>query len=556
MPRAASARQFVQLVPNKLSFAHWRRDLKGGIYAAAVALPMGLAFGVVSGLGPVAGIYSAVCTGIFAALFGGTATQIAGPTGPIAIVMATVVARFAAEPLAVAGVVLLAGAIQITFGMLRLGRYISLVPYPVTSGFATAVGCIIIVMQINPLLGQPPVSDTITAFSVLPERLPNINFTAVLIGVSTVLACVLAPARFRAAVPIHLTVLVSASAVVALLGLDVPHLAAPASLLPDLHWPPLLSLPWQDMWVAALVLALISSLDSLLTSVAADNATQEFHDSDRELVGQGLGNLCAALIGALPGSGSTFRTLANIRAGGRTQLSAIVHALVLLLLLLSLGHLIQYIPSSVLAGILIYVGIGIVDWHYIRRFPYVPRSGVVIMVTVWLVATFGNVVTGAAIGFVMASLGFVKRMADLQLEAVEVRDTAEGESRLTQAERAALEKSEHKTLLINLAGPVTFGGANRLYRRLSNIAAYSAIVLDFTEVPHIDESGLIAIENIIRSAKDSDQNVVVAGLRTDIARAIVNFGLSPLLKSCPRYERRLDALEAAAELTQEEQHAL
>jgi SulP family sulfate permease len=536
---------------NKLSLAYWRRDLRGGLNAAAVALPMGLAFGVVSGLGPIAGLYSAICTGIFAALFGGTATQISGPTGPIAIVMASVVVTFADRPIVVAGVVLLAGAIQILFGALKLGRYISLMPYPVISGFSTAVGCIIIVMQLSPLIGQPPVGDTVTAVSVLPTRLADTNWAAVAIALGCTAACVTAPRRLRAIAPVHLVVLIAGSTIVTMAGLEVPYMRAPESVLPNFHWIPLTEMPWADIWVAAFVLALISSLDSLLTSVAADQATQHFHDSDRELVGQGLGNLCAALIGALPGSGSTFRTLANIRGGGLTQLSAVTHSLVLLVLLLSMGSLIRFIPASVLAGILIYIGIGIIDWKYIRRFPYVPRGGVLIMLTVWFVALFVNVVTGAAIGFVMASLAFVKRMADIQLEAVDVSDEARDESHLSAAETAALERSDHKTLLINLAGPVTFGAANGLCRRLANIATYRAIVLDFSEVPHIDESGLIALENIIRVAHDNDQLVLVAGLRTDIARSIVRFGLSPLLKSCPRFESRLKALEEAARKTAE-----
>jgi SulP family sulfate permease len=546
VPKKAAQRWPQALHVNRLSREHWQSDMRGGLYAAAVALPMGLAFGVVSGLGPVAGLYSSVCTGIFAALFGGTATQIAGPTGPIAIVMASVVVTFAAEPLAVAGIVLLAGAIQIVFGVMRLGRYISLVPYPVLSGFGTAVGCIIIVMQLNPVIGQASVGDTVTAVTVLPARLADTNYAAVAVALASALACAFAPGKLRAFVPVHLAVLVAGSLLVTLSGLDVPSLSAPESLLPNFNWPPLLELPWTEMWVAALVLALISSLDSLLTSVAADSATQQFHDSDRELVGQGLGNLCAGLIGALPGSGSTFRTLANIRSGGQTPLSAVIHSLALLVLLLGLGSLIRYIPASVLAGILIYIGIGIIDWKYIRRFPYVPRGGVLIMVTVWFVALFDNVVTGAAIGFVMASLGFVKRMADLQLAAVAVTDEVGEESGLNAEERAAFERSDRKTLLINLAGPVTFGAANRLYQRLANIAAYRAIVLDFSDVPHMDESGMIALENIIRAAQRNRQLVLVAGLKTDIARSIVRFGLSPLLKSCPRFDHRLQALEAAA----------
>jgi SulP family sulfate permease len=447
---------------------------------------------------------------------------------------------------------LLAGALQIAFGAMRLGRYISLMPYPVISGFGTAVGCIIIVMQLNPLIGQPPVSDTVTAVSVLPGRLADANLIAVAIAVLSAFACALAPSRLRTVIPIHLAVLVLASLIVALLSLDVPYMAAPATLLPEFSFPPLLDLPWNEMWIAAVVLALISSLDSLLTSVAADSATQQFHDSDRELLGQGLGNLAAAMIGALPGSGSTFRTLANIRAGGRTQLSAVIHSLTLLVLLLALGHLIQFIPASVLAGILIYTGIGIIDWKYIGRFPYVPRGGVVIMVTVWFVALFVNVVTGAAIGIVMASLGFVKRMADLQLAAVDVSDKVNEGSPLNAEERATFERSHQQTLLINLAGPVTFGAANHLYRRLANVAAYRAIVLDFSDVPHIDESGVIALENIIRSARDNEQVVLVAGLNGDIARSIVRYGLSPLFKACPRFSSRLEALKIAAEHSEED----
>jgi len=534
------------LTPNRLSLEHWQGDLRGGLYAAAVALPMGLTFGVASGLGPVAGVASGIIAGFFAALFGGTATQISGPTGPIAILMASVVASFAGNPAAVAGVVLLAGLLQIAFGTLKLGRYITLVPYPVVSGFATAVGCIIIVMQINAALGRPSVGDTVRAVATLPDSIVNLNPAALAVALGTALACAAAPARLRAIVPVHLSVLVGASLIVWLLGLDVPTLAPPESLLPSFQVPPLMSLPWSEMWVAALILALIGSLDSLLTSVAADVATQRFHDSDRELSGQGLGNVFAGLFGALPGSGSTFRTTANIRSGGRTPLSAILHSATLLILLLGLGNLIQYIPASVLAGILIYVGFGIIDWKYIRRFPYVPRGGVAIMLTVWLVALFVNVVTGAAIGLVMASLGFVKRMADLQLAAVDVSDEPVDSSRLTTEEQIAFEKSRHRTLLINLAGPVTFGAANRLYRRLANIASYRAIVLDFSEVPFIDESGIIALENVIRSARDNDQAVIVAALNRDLAREIVRYGLSPLFRECPRFTSRLEALEAAA----------
>ena len=529
---------------NALTLKHWRADLGGGLQAAAVALPMGLAFGVVSGVGPVAGLYSAICTGLFAALFGGTPTQISGPTGPIAIVMASIFASF---PTTTAfAIVMLAGAMQIGFGALRLGRYVSLMPYPVMSGFSTAVGCIIIVMQFNPLLGHAPVSDTVAAVLALPRSIEQASLSTVSIALLCLGACHWMPIGIRRYVPAHLIVLVVATLLVAMIGLPVPRLPAPESLLPELVWPRWTELPWRQMWFPAVVLALVSSLDSLLTSLTAESATQQVHDAERELVGQGLGNMFAGLLGALPGAGSTFRTLANIEAGGKTPLSAVAHSAVLLGLLVSAGSLIRMIPASVLAGILVYIGLGIIDWRYIRRFPFAPRGGVLIMLVVWFTALFVNVVTGAAVGMVMASLALVKRLADLQ--AASIRRETGASSRLDDRESAALAASADKALLISLAGPLTFGAASQMTRRLADIREYEVVVLDFTAVPHIDESAIVAVENVIRRARDSEQTVMLVGLGSPVLRAFAGFGLLPLVKGCMRFKRRLDALEHAARI--------
>jgi len=533
---------------NRLSTEHWRADLRGGLQAAAVALPMGLAFGVVSGAGPVAGIYSAVWTGLFAALFGGTATQISGPTGPIAIVMASLFVQFSANPAAAFGVIVLAGALQLCFGIMRIGRYIQLMPYPVTSGFSTGVGCIIIVMQLNPMLGQDSVTDTLTAVRVLPHSLLDANFPSVAAAMLCLAACRWLPGRLRRVVPVHLTVLILATLSVAALGLELPQLAAPETLLPHLFWSPISELPWNDMWIAALVLALISSLDSLVTSMAADTATQQFHDSDKELLGQGLGNIAAGLLGALPGAGSTFRTMANIRGGGRTPLSGVIHSVFLLALLLSAGVLIQYVPAAVLAGILIYIGLGIIDWSYIKRFLYAPRGGVLIMIVVWFVAVFISVVTAVAVGVVLASLAFVKRMADLQLSAVQMNADREPIARFTADEQSAYEQCDGRALVIRLAGPLTFGAANGLTKRLANIASYEAVILEFLEVPHIDETAVVALENIIRRAHQNEQVVILVALHSEIVRSFVRFGLLPLIKQCTRFKRRIDAMRYAAKI--------
>lgn len=506
---------------------------------------MGLAFGVASGAGPVAGIYSAVFCGIFAALFGGVPAQISGPTGPIAIVMASVFVQFAQQPVAAFMVVVLAGLIQLSFGVLHMGRYINLIPYPVTSGFACAVGCIIIIMQLNPLLGHHGTTDTWTAAQLLPASLAALNPLTLAIGAACFATCQWLPRRLRQFVPVHFSVLIAATVLSVSFGIDVPRIAAPDTLLPTLQFAPLFDLPWSDMWLAALVLALISSLDSLVTAMSADNATAQFHDSDRELRGQGLGNIVAGFMGALPGSGSTFRTMANIRGGGRTPLSGVIHALFLLALLLIAGTLIQFVPASVLAGILIYVGLGIIDWSYIRKFPRAPRFGVVTMIVVWSIGLFVNVVTAVVIGVVMASLAFVKKMADLQLADVRIGTSR---SALTDSEQAILERCSNNALYISLAGPMTFGAANGLTRRIGIVRTHRALILDFTDVPHIDESAIIALENIIERAQRNEQSVILIGLQHAVVRAFARFGVLDLLRHCTRFRLRNRALRYAEQV--------
>ena len=539
----------VQLpVFNPVSTAHWRADLRGGLAAASVALPLGLAFGVVSGAGPVAGLYCAVCTGIFAALFGGTPTQIAGPTGPMAIVMAGVFTSFADQPAAAMVVVMLAGLMQITFGALRFGPYISLIPYPVISGFTSGVGCIIIVMQLNPLLGQPGVRDTVSAALAFLPSLSHGNPWTVLVAGATMAICYFTPQRMRAVAPAELFALVLGSFTVAMLGIGLPMLEQPETLLPTLAWPPLAELRWGDIWIASLVLALISSLESLVTSMAADSATRNFHDSNKELMGQGIGNLFAGAIGVIPGAGATSRTMVNIRAGGVSPLSALIHSALLLALLLLGGRLIRYIPAAVLAGILIYIGIRIVDWRYIRRFKYAPPSSVLIMLVVWVLAVFVSVVAAVAVGVIMASLVLVKRMTDLQLASVELSSGTAAAPGLDEAERRAFSACADDVLLIHLGGPMTFGAATGLTKRLATVTRYRGVILDFTDVPHIDDSAALALETIIDRASEGDQTVILTGLRQPVVRSLIRYGMLHSLKRCTRIPKRLDAIEYACAL--------
>ena len=308
---------------NAIDLGNFRGDALGGVTAAIVALPLAIAFGVASGAGPVAGLYGAICVGLFASLFGGTPAQISGPTGPMTIVSASVFTMYAGEPAVAFTVVMMAGAFQILFGMLRLGRFVNLMPYPVISGFMTGIGCILIIMQLEPLLGYSSPTSVTNAISVLPEQLSKPNWDAVVIGIVSLLVCFLTPRRFSRILPAPLLAL--AVSMMLALGLgDATTIGRIPSGLPEWHWPAVTFSQLNEMLVSAAVLAALGSIDSLLTSLVADNVTRTFHDSDKELVGQGIGNLVAGFAGGLPGAGATIRTLTNVNSGGRTPLSGVV----------------------------------------------------------------------------------------------------------------------------------------------------------------------------------------------------------------------------------------
>ncbi len=430
-----------------IRFDNLRSDIYGGITAAVVALPLALAFGVASGAGPVAGLYGAVLVGFFVSVFDGTPAQISGPTGPMTVVMA--------------------GLFQILFGVMKIGRYISLMPFPVVSGFMTGIGCIIIILQLAPLIGHPtPGGGTLSILVALPELLAAPKADATIVGLLALAAVYLVPAPVDRLLPRPLIALVGGSLLAAFLFQGAPVLGEIPTGLPTPHLPKFEIEAVPQMVQATLVLALLGSIDSLLTSLIADNVTQTTHKSDRELIGQGIGNAIAGLFGAIPGAGATMRTVVNVRTGGRTPISGALHALVLLAVVLGLGGLAEHIPHAVLAGILIKVGIDIVDWDYLRRLREAPRAGVFFMFVVLLLTVFVDLITAVAVGIVLASLLFVKRMSDLQLANIKTITQDSDEPSLSDPERALLVEAGGRIVLYHLTGPFSFGAAKGMARRL------------------------------------------------------------------------------------------
>jgi len=529
-----------------LHFGNLKGDLFGGLTAGIVALPLALAFGVASGAGPVAGLYGAIVVGFFAALFGGTPTQVSGPTGPMTVVMAVVIATYADEPAIAFTVVVLGGLVQILFGVFRLGSYITLVPMTIVSGFMSGIGCIIILLQIGPVLGHPiPEGGTVGAMLALPEILRAVHWDAALVGALTLAIVLFMPTRLTMILPAPLVALVAGTLLVWFLLPGVPVLGDIPIGLPEIRLP---TLRWEilpDVASAAMVLALLGSIDSLLTSLIADNVTRTHHDSNRELIGQGIGNTLAGLFGAIPGAGATMRTVINIRTGGATPISGMAHALLLLAIVLGLGPLAGRIPHAVLAGILIKVGIDIIDWNFLRRVRTAPRPTVVLMGMTLLLTVFVDLIVAVAAGTIAASLLFVKRMSDLQLESIRAHDGVKGEIPLSDAEKALLSRFPRDILLYHMSGPMSFGAGQGMTRRVVADGTCKVLVVDLTDVPFVDATASLAIEDIVQRTRAQGVQVLLAGIHANVERILERIGVLKTIPAECRPGNRLAALTQA-----------
>ncbi|MDP7998794.1 MAG: SulP family inorganic anion transporter [Synechococcus sp. SP1 MAG] len=541
-------------------------DLLGGLTAAVVALPLALAFGNAA-LGPggaIYGLYGAIVTGFLAALLGGTPAQVSGPTGPMSVTVAGVVSSLAAVgvnqdlnageilPMVMAAVVI-GGVCEVLLGVLRLGRFITLVPYSVVSGFMSGIGFIILVLQLGPFVGITTRGGVVDTLQTLANS-PGLNPAALAVGVMTLAVVFLSPLRLRQWIPSPLLALVIVTPLSLLLfndnrlnALGLEPLARIGSIpegglqlvMPNFsqHLPELVK--------AGLVLALLGAIDSLLTSLVADNITQTSHDSNRELIGQGMANTAAGFLSGLPGAGATMRTVINIKSGGSTPLSGMSHSLVLLIVLLGAGPLAAQIPTALLAGILIKVGLDIIDWGFLLRAHRLSGKTAVLMYSVLLMTVFWDLIWGVLVGMFIANLLTVDSITQTQLEGMDADnspDVAAGRHHdLNAEEKALVHRCGNALMLFRLRGPLSFGAAKGISARMGLIQNYKILILDITEVPRIGISASLAIERMVQEAQTSGRTILIAGANSKLQKRLRQFGVHGELVAS-----RQEALQIAA----------
>ena len=527
--------------------SNMRGDIYGGITTGIIALPLALAFGEASGAGPIAGVWGAIFVGFFASLFGGTGANVSGPTGPMVVVFAGVFATLSGNPALVFGAVVLAGLLQILLGALKMGQYIRLVPYPVVSGFMSGIGCIIIALQTARLFGhEPEGGGTIPALTAIPGAIADPNYAALIVGVVTLIVIFFWPKNLASKLPGPLAALLIGTGTSFFIT-GAPILGDIPTGLPQFIMPEFTTDTMLVVLEAAVILAVLGAIDSLLTSLVADNMTRTRHDSDRELVGQGIGNTFAGLFGAIPGAGATMRTVVNIRTGGLTKISGMLHALLLVAVVLAFAPLASVIPHAVLAGILIKVGYDIIDVGYLKRAHKGPRLDLALMALVLGLTVFVDLITAVAAGVVVAALAFVKQLADDQLKRFASDESHEIST--TPEEQALLAQADGKITIFDFGGPLSFGAAadvgHQVRERVKDKAA--ALILDFSQVPFVDVSAARAVETIICDAKLAGKVVYETGMNDTVRETLAGLNATQCLPVDTRYATRIEALRAAVE---------
>lgn len=526
----------MQLI-NRLRFGNLRGDLFGVLTAAIVALPLALAFGVASGAGAIAGLYGAILTGFFAALLGGTPSQVTGPTGPMTVVMATVFTKLVAENpengMAMAfTAVMLSGAFQVLFGVLRLGQFITLMPHTVISGFMSGIGAIIVVLQLAPLLGHPAQSSVIVGLQQLPEVLATPHAVTVGLGILTLAIVFGWSGRLARLVPSPLVALIVCTAIAAFVfpNSDIPRIGEIPQGFPQLQWPRLSLNQMREIVGYGLMLATLGAIDSLLTSLVADNITRTQHDSEQELIGQGIGNLLSGLFGGLPGAGATMRTVINVQAGGRTPLSGMFHALVLLCIVLWAGEITAQIPHVVLAGILIKVGIQIIDWSFLWRVCQVSLRAAVVTYGVLLLTVFVDLITAVAVGAFVANILTIQRLTSIQVEQIRAVTHPDDDAKivLTPDEQQLLCQSQRQILLLQMSGPMSYGTAKTIAYHMGQ--NYGVLILDLSDVPLVGVTASLTIEAEIRAAfRRHQRQIFIVGANERIKERLRRFQVQDVL---------------------------
>ncbi|MFL6247718.1 MAG: SulP family inorganic anion transporter [Thermoanaerobaculia bacterium] len=511
------------------------RDVIAGVVVGIVALPLALAFAIASGVPPERGLYTAIVAGFLISALGGSRVQIGGPTGAFVVIVYGIVQQFGYEGLVICTV--LAGAILIVLGLARMGALIKYIPYPVITGFTAGIAVIIFSSQLKDFfglkMGTVP-ADFLEKWFAYAQNLHSIDLTTTLLAIGTLLVLLIWP-RISRMIPGPFVAMILATIVVQLFDLPVETIGSrfggvPSSL-PRPHWP---DIPWAHMreFVSpSLTIALLAAIESLLSAVVADGMIGTRHKSNMELVAQGVANIASPIFGGIPATGAIARTATNVRTGGRTPLAGMIHAVTLLLILLLLGKWAAMIPLCALAAILVVVAFHMSEWQSFAGLLRAPKSDIAVLLITFALTVFVDLTVAVQVGIVVASLLFMKRMADLtNIEGITVADPADDDpGEISQVRRRKRILGGHEipagVEVYEVNGPFFFGVADKLKDVMSEIGKPPKVfILRMRNVPAVDATGLHALDQMAKKCRAQGTTLILTEIREQPLSAIAKSG--------------------------------
>lgn len=503
-------------------FTNFKGDLLGGITAGVIALPLAIALGVSSGLGAAAGIYGSIIVGMLAAIFGGTPTQISGPTGPLTVVVASVAAVHSDNPNLIFAAILLSGVFQIVLGIFKVGKLVNFIPYPVISGFMSGIGAIIILLQINSFLGLEFTGTPVEGLINAVKSLPMADVHTVILGIITLCIVFFTPKKIAKILPPPLIALVLGTIIAVVLNFDVKTIGEIPRSFPNLTFPAFKLSEIETIIPIALTLAVLGSIDSLLTALVADSLTKTKHHSNRELIGQGIGNIAAALFGGVVSCGAMMRTAVNIKSGGRTRLSGVIHSLLLIIIIAFFAPAASKIPLAVLAGILIKVGIGIIDYKFIKLIKAAPRNDLLVMLLVFLITVFDDLILAVGVGVVLSSVLFAANVAkQTDIKLVGLSDLKD--------ENYIDEDLKNHIMIMHIDGSLFFGSASLIASRIDDVLDNKTVIVDCSNIKSMDISAVFALEDLVLTLKRKNVRVIIIFNNRNVAVSTLKLGLRKII---------------------------
>lgn len=497
------------------TFDQFTKDVTAGIIVAIIALPLSIALGIASGVTPEKGLHTAIIAGFLISFFGGSRVQIGGPTGAFMVIVYGIVMKFGIEGLILS--TFMAGVIMILMGILKLGNMIKFIPYPITTGFTSGIAVTIFSSQVKDFFGlktsELP-AEFLDKWEVLVNSIDTIDFTTTIIGIIALLIIILWP-KINRKIPGALIALIVTSLMVYFLKLDVPTIGSKfgelSSSLPKFSLPSITKDNLILLLGPAFTIAMLGSIESLLSAVVADGMIGAKHRSNTELIAQGIANIGSSLFGGIPATGAIARTVANIKNGGRTPIAGIVHAITLLLIMLLFMPLAKVIPLTSLSAVLIIVAYNMSDWREFKELLKSPKSDILVLLVTFLVTVLIDLVKAIEIGLILSSFLFMKRMADVSSVNLRTMDASE------EDEDSNYNFNDNKfvlaanTQIYEINGPFFFGAADKFIEATGTFADKTEVlIIRMRNVPSMDATAVHAFKRLVKTCESKKIKLLVS----------------------------------------------